>query len=157
MPRQRSSRTPPTTRSTEPRLEAARSPSERLRLPPAFEAFYTLHHDIYLTYARAHLPAEAAERAVREAFAVLAAHWPYIVSRFSPAAYAWDQLVACTRSRTRPLVAVPSQAQYDVVVLGRILGYPEETIAAVLGYELCTVRYLLRIGPRTPRQSANAP
>ncbi|WP_030791275.1 hypothetical protein [Streptomyces sp. NRRL S-920] len=94
---------------------------------------------------------------MREAFGVLAVHWPYIVSRFSPAAYAWDQLTACTHSRTRPLVTTRSPAQYDVVVLGRILAYPEETIAAVLGYELGTVRYLLQTGTRTPRQSTNTP
>ena len=138
---------PRTTPSAEPRLDAARPPTERLRLPPAFEAFYTLHHDVYLAYARAHMGPESAENALREAFGILAVHWPYIVSRFGPAAYAGDQLVACTRSRACPLLAASSRAQYDAVVLSRILGYPDHTIAAVLGYELGTVRYLQQSWP----------
>ncbi|MFI1018890.1 helix-turn-helix domain-containing protein [Streptomyces sp. NPDC020965] len=72
-------RNPPVTTPT--RQPTPPHPTEPLHLlmPPAFEAFHTLHHPLYLSYAHAHLNTRAAQTAVRTAFGVIATHWPYVL------------------------------------------------------------------------------
>ncbi|WP_327328674.1 hypothetical protein OG735_41120 (plasmid) [Streptomyces sp. NBC_01210] len=116
-----------------------------MALPPAFEGFYTLHHHHYLAYALAHLDRRTAEIAVRETFGILATHWPHAVSRRSPAAYGWRQLVDSVHARTPPLpIPVETPEQYHAIVLHHIVGCELEEIAATTGHELSKIRYLLR-------------
>jgi hypothetical protein len=129
-------------------------------LPAAFEGFYALHHRHYLAYALAHLDRHTAQGAVREVFGILATHWPHVVSRHSPASYAWQQLTASVHARTPPLpIPVETPEQYDAVVLHHIVGCELEEIAATTGQEPSKIRYLLRSwkhsaaqapAPRTP-------
>ncbi|MEU9998091.1 hypothetical protein [Streptomyces sp. NPDC050848] len=113
-------------------------------LPAALDAFHTLNRPRYDAYARAHLEPEAAQAAVRTAFGLLAANWNYVIAQLSPAAIAWDQLVACTQSRTHPLPDIDADTplQYDSLVLHR-LGHDHDTIAEATGRAPSTVRYLI--------------
>lgn len=114
-------------------------------LPAAFEGFYALHHRQYLAYALAHLDRHTAEATVREAFGLLATNWPHAVSRLSPAAYGWRQLVDSVHALTPPLpIPVDSPEQYDAIVLHHIVGCELEEIAATTGQEPSKIRYLLR-------------
>ena len=129
-------------------------------LPAAFEGFYALHHRLYLAYALAHLDRHTAEAAVREAFGHLATHWPHVVSRHSPAAYGWRQLVDSVHARTRPLpIPVDSSEQYDAIVLHHIVGCELEEIAATTGHEPSKIQYLLRSWqhPAAPAPAPRAP
>ncbi|MFD9223459.1 hypothetical protein ACFWDI_26430 [Streptomyces sp. NPDC060064] len=116
-----------------------------MALPPAFEGFYALHHDHYLAYALAHLDRHTAETTVREAFGILATHWPHAVSRHSPAAYGWRQLVDSVHARTPPLpIPAETPEQYHAIVLHHIAGYELQDIAATTGHVLSKIQYLLR-------------
>ncbi|MFC8914880.1 hypothetical protein ACFT5C_03830 [Streptomyces sp. NPDC057116] len=128
---------------TPPQPPAGRVPA--LDLPPAFEAFYRLHHAPYLAYAEAHLDNDLATIAVRGAFGDLATHWSHILSRINPTAEAWDHFTRWLGSRTRPL---PLDAgfglQYQAVVLYHIAGYPITATAEATGQDPSKIRYLLR-------------
>ncbi|GGT64424.1 hypothetical protein [Streptomyces purpureus] len=115
-----------------------------LRLPPAFEAFYGLHHARYLAYARAHLDAPAAATAVREAFGDLVTHWSDIVSRLNPTAEAWDHFTRWLNARTRPLpLHADVGLQYQAVVLHHIAGCSITATADATGQDPSKIRYLL--------------
>lgn len=112
-------------------------------LPPAFDAFRTLHGSCYLGYAQLHLPTPDACEAVALTWGLLLTHWPQVVSRPSPAAYGWHQLVHFTGSRSRPLgLATSSAEQYDAVLLHHALGYSLESVSAATGLHRATVAYL---------------
>ncbi|WP_079107020.1 hypothetical protein [Streptomyces sp. NRRL S-1521] len=116
-----------------------------LTLPAAFEAFCTLNRDCYLGYAHAHLPSPAAHHALAAVFGHLVTHWPHVVSRPEPAAYAWQQLVAQVGSRSHPLpLTTDSPLQYDVVVLHYGLALPLTAIATATGQETPMISCLIR-------------
>ncbi|MEV0254756.1 hypothetical protein AB0H82_10910 [Streptomyces sp. NPDC050732] len=116
-----------------------------LALPPAFEAFCSLHHNCYFGYAHAHLPHHEAQHAVAATFGHLITHWPYVISRPNPGAYAWEQLVAHTGSRSCPLpLTAHSPLQYDVAVLHHGLGHPLTAVAAAIGIETAMLNHLVR-------------
>ncbi|MER7049266.1 helix-turn-helix transcriptional regulator [Streptomyces jumonjinensis] len=101
-----------------------------LVMPPVFEAFHALYSPLYVSYARAHLAAGAAQDAVRTAFGLVAVHWQHVVARPLPTAAAWDHLVACTGSRTHPLpLETQSPLHYDTLVLHHLLGHGIGAIA----------------------------
>lgn len=114
-------------------------------LPLAFEAFRDLHYNCYAGYAHAHLNGTDALEAVARTLGHLLIHWPYVLSRRSPAAYAWNRLVDDTCSRTRPLsLHTSSAAQYDAVLLHHGLGHPVHTVAAATGLHPTKTAYLIR-------------
>lgn len=114
-------------------------------LPATFEAFYALHHDRYLAYARAHMNSTAAAAALREAFGELATHWSHILRRPNPTAEAWEKLVRRVGRRAPTLAAgTSSYIQYQVVVLHHLAGCSVNAVADTTGLEPCRVRYLLR-------------
>jgi hypothetical protein len=114
-------------------------------LPLAFEAFRDLHYNCYVGYAHIHLSGAEAWEAVARTLGHLIVHWPYVISRRSPATYAWNRLVDDTRSRSHPLpLRTDSAAQYDTVVLHHGLGYPLHTVAAATGLHPATAAYLIR-------------
>ncbi|MFJ1748334.1 hypothetical protein ACIOJD_19100 [Streptomyces sp. NPDC088116] len=116
-----------------------------LALPATFEAFYTLHHDRYLAYARAHMSSTAAAAALREAFGELATHWSHVLRRPNPTAEAWEKLVRRVGRRAPALTAgTTSYVQYQVVVLHHLAGCSVNAVADTTGLEPCRVRYLLR-------------
>ncbi|MEU6678788.1 hypothetical protein [Streptomyces sp. NPDC046853] len=141
-PRRRRPQPPPDPEPTH--LDAAGAVP--LTLPLAFEAFRDLHYDCYLGYARLHLPGDDAAEAVARTLGHLVIHWPYVISRRSPAAYAWDRLVDHTRSRHHPLdLNTDSTTQYDAVVLHHGLGCSVPTVAATTGLHPAKAAYLLRV------------
>jgi hypothetical protein len=114
-------------------------------LPPAFDAFRRLHSGCYLGYAQLHLPANEAVEAVAHTLGHLLTHWPHVVSQPSPAAYAWQQLVAFTASRHHPLpLNTSSPQQYDTVILHHGLGYPLKAVADSTGVHPVKAAYLAR-------------
>lgn len=114
-------------------------------LPLAFEAFRDLHYNCYVGYAHVHLTGADAWEAVARTLGHLIIHWPYVISRRSPATYAWNRLVDDTRSRIHPLhLRTASDTQYDAVVLHHGLGYPLPTVAATTGLHPAKVAYLIR-------------
>ncbi len=114
-----------------------------LTLPPAFQAFYTLHHARYLAYAQAHLHTSEAEAAVRETFGNLATHWPYIVSQPNPAAHSWQRLTDHVHSRS-PRLPIPARSplHYDALIL-QMLGYSVKDTADATGQDPSKIRYLV--------------
>ncbi|MCM2393765.1 hypothetical protein [Streptomyces albipurpureus] len=132
------------------RLSVAHVPDSRLMrllMPPALEAFHTLHSPIYLTYASAHLSTLAAQRAVQTAFGLIAMHWPFVVGCPRPAAVAWSQLVASTGSRGCPLpLTAGCPLQYDAAVL-HTRGHDVTAIADATGHDASKIRYLLTRQP----------
>lgn len=136
----------------EPRHPAVLTPT----LPPAFEAFCTLHRDRYLDYARAHLPENDARRTVRCALGELAVRWPHIVSHPNPAARAWTLLSAYIRTQhpvLPPLSDCPA-LQYDALVLHCRLDYSSTAAAEVMGQEPSKIRYLVCSAPPQSRTAA---
>ncbi|MFE1383487.1 hypothetical protein ACFW6S_31515 [Streptomyces sp. NPDC058740] len=115
-----------------------------LLLPPALDAFHTLHRPVYDTYARAHLAPGAADTAVRATFGALAADWTFLLGELNPAALAWDELVARTGSRHHPLPHIPAghPLQYDALVLAEA-GRSPIAIAEATGHPPSTIRYLI--------------
>lgn len=146
-PRHLGPKTPPPAPRPRPRpinRRAAGTLPVSLLLPPTLDAFHTLHRTPYDAYAQAHLDPRAAETAVRTTFGLLAANWTYVLAQPNPAAIAWDQLVACTRSRAHPLPGIEADTplQYDALVLHR-LGHDDDTIADATGRAPSTIRYLI--------------
>ncbi|WP_326757395.1 hypothetical protein OHB35_00455 [Streptomyces phaeochromogenes] len=124
-------------------------------LPPAFEAFCALHRDLYLDYARAHLPEADARRAVSSALGELAVRWPHIVSHPNPAARAWTLLSARIRTQRPvppPLSDCPA-LQYDALVLHCLLDY-STAAAEVMGQDPSKIRYLVCSAPAQSRTAA---
>ncbi|MFB7454955.1 hypothetical protein [Streptomyces sp. NPDC056194] len=119
-----------------------------LLLPPALDAFHTLTRGPYEAYAHAHLPPAAARSAVHQTFGLLSANWNYVIGQPHPARLAWEQLVACTESRTRPRQEIHATTglQYDALVLHHLLHQGVQTIAQVVGHDASKIRYL--IAPR---------
>ncbi|WP_158719016.1 hypothetical protein [Streptomyces globisporus] len=119
-----------------------------LLLPPALDAFHTLTRSLYEAYARAHLTSAAAQSAVHQRFGLLSANWNYVIGQPHPARLAWDQLVACTESRTRPRreIHATTGLQYDALVLHHLLHQSVSTTAQVVGHDTSKIRYL--IAPR---------
>ncbi|MFJ9481936.1 hypothetical protein ACIRRI_44340 [Streptomyces mirabilis] len=149
------SRTPaprPRSESPHPRPPASLTPA----LPPAFEAFCTLHRDRYLDYARAHLPEMDAHRVVRCALGELAVRWPHIVSHPNPVARAWTLLSAYIRTQhpvPPPLSDCPP-LQYDALVLNCLLDYSSTAAAEVMGQDPSKIRYLVCSAPSQSRTAA---
>ncbi|MGW7603213.1 hypothetical protein [Streptomyces antimycoticus] len=116
-------------------------------MPPAFQAFYALHHARYSAYAQAHLTTSEAEAVVGETFGNLVTHWPYIVSRPNPTAHAWQQLVDHVHSRS-PRLPLPARSplHYATLILHHILGYPIKDTADATGQEPSKIRYLALSG-----------
>ena len=126
---------PPNTRALTP---------PALALPPAFQAFYALHHARYLAYAQAHLDASEAEVAVRDAFGNLVTHWPSIVSQPNPTAHAWQQLADRVHSQsTRLPIPARSPLHYDALILHQMLGYSVKDTADATGQDPSKIRYLV--------------
>ncbi|WP_326595764.1 hypothetical protein [Streptomyces sp. NBC_01803] len=125
----------------------ASTPHEGLtarRLPPDREAFVALHHGHYLSYARLHLPAPAAEAVVGAVFDHLFRCWRRFLSSPNPASHAWCLLTDRIRDEAdRPCPAL-SPAQYDAYALHHLLGYQPADVATAMGEEEDTVRFLLR-------------
>ncbi|APE26817.1 hypothetical protein vnz_37175 (plasmid) [Streptomyces venezuelae] len=119
-----------------------------LLVPPALEAFHILHSDVYSAYAHVHLAADAADKAVRSTFRVLASHWSYLLDQPDLTALAWEELVLHSQSRRCPLpgVATDDPLQYDALVLTD-LGLGPRAIADITGQYVSTIRYL--IAPHT--------
>lgn len=119
-------------------------PPPALTLPPAFQAFYALHHARYLAYAQAHLNTTEAEAAVREAFGNLVTHWPYIVRQSNPTAHAWQRLVDHVHSRS-PRLPLPARSplHYATLILHRMLGYSVKDTADATGQDPGKIRYLV--------------
>lgn len=136
-----------------------RPPVRRGRGPVVFEGFRTLYAGPYLAYARIHLGSRRAADVVRSTFSAVARRWPAVVSSRSPTAAAWEQLVAHTGSRQRPLsVVARSPLEYDVVVLHHVLGYGVGVIADVVGHHPSKVNYLVRAWPPAAgRRATGAP
>ncbi|MFF2080634.1 RNA polymerase sigma factor [Kitasatospora sp. NPDC058162] len=66
-----------------------------LRLPIEFEAFFELHHQRYLDYARAQLSLcepEQIQDLVEDVLAHLGADWKRVLQRANPTNYAWGAL-----------------------------------------------------------------
>ncbi|MFJ9576177.1 hypothetical protein ACIRQF_07265 [Streptomyces sp. NPDC101191] len=146
-PRPAGPRTPPPaarprTRPTGRRATGA-LPVELL-LPPALDAFYTLHRSVYDAYARAHLDPPTAEATVRTTFGILAADWSYLLGEPNPTALAWDELVTRTGSRRHPLPGIPAKhpLRYDALVLTN-LGHSPDAIAEATGRLPSTIRYFI--------------
>lgn len=112
-------------------------------LPPAFEAFYTLHQARYLSYARAQLPPHLAVEAVRSAFGSLVVGWSAVVGSPNPTARAWDFVSYEVRSRTTPHTATSCVLHEDVRVLAA-LGFTPEASADITGRDPSKIRYLAR-------------
>ncbi|MFF8604178.1 hypothetical protein ACF065_34625 [Streptomyces sp. NPDC015232] len=146
-PRPLGPRTPPPAPRPRPR-PAGRRPTGALPvgllLPPALDAFHTLHRPLYDAYARAHLDPTAAEAAVLATFGALAADWAYLLGELNPVALAWDELVARTGSRHRPLTHIQAghPLQYDALVLTE-RGHHPDAIADSTGHPASTIRYLI--------------
>lgn len=136
------------------------APGPRLILPPDFEAFYLLHHDLYQRYALHHLAQADAERVVATTFGDLATRWCHVLTHLAPTAHAWRmfRVHTClarhrtggTRGhRTPPTL---SALLYDALVLHQHLGYPVAAVADAMGEDLATLRTALR---RTDRIGRN--
>ncbi|MFF9914798.1 hypothetical protein [Streptomyces sp. NPDC013457] len=125
------------------------TPAVGLVLPAALDAFHTLNRPRYDAYARAHLDPEAAQAAVRTAVGLLAANWNYVLAQPNPAALAWDQLVACTQSRTHPVPGIDTgnPLRYDARVLHDLMNQSIDTIAHATGHHPSKIRYLLEPRP----------
>ncbi|MFI5987841.1 hypothetical protein ACIBEA_44200 [Streptomyces sp. NPDC051555] len=114
-----------------------------LTLPPAFEAFYLLHHPHYLTYAQAQLPPWLAHDAVRAAFGNLILNWTTLLTTINPAAHAWDHL--SHEVRTRALATTtPGRAFEDDIRILTEIGFTSEATATMTGRDLSKIRYLTR-------------
>jgi len=137
----------------------------RLILPADFEAFYLLHHKLYLRYALHHLDPVTAHDVVATVFGNLATHWCRLLRHPNLSSHAWQlfRSQACLRARreegenihqaTRPL-------HYDTAVLHQHLGYPLATVAAAIGEETSTLRSALRLNSGrnlAPRPVATPP
>ncbi|MFB9558604.1 hypothetical protein [Streptomyces roseoviridis] len=140
-------RTPPP--APRPRTRpAGRRPASALPvgllLPPALDAFHTLHRPAYDAYARAHLDPADADTAVRTTFGTLATHWIYVLGEANPTALAWNELVARIGSRHHPLPHIPDDdpLRYDALVLTEA-GYSPDAIAHTTGHPPSTIRYLI--------------
>jgi rhodanese-related sulfurtransferase len=137
--------------SSLPREPASLAPA----LPPAFEAFCTLHRDTYLDYACAHLPPQQAHHLVCSALGELAVGWLDIVSNPNPPARAWRLL----RNRVQSSALAPavldacSAQQYDALVLHCRIGYSSAAAAAVMGLDASKVRYLVLSATAARRQA----
>ncbi|MFF0216100.1 hypothetical protein [Streptomyces vinaceus] len=129
----------PTPASTSPTSAA----SVALALPPAFEAFYLLHHPHYLTYAQAQLPPRLARDAVRAAFGHLILNWTTLLGTTNPAAHAWDHLSHEVRTRSLATLHPGPAFEDDIRILARI-GFTPETTAEVTGRDPSKIRYLSR-------------
>lgn len=92
--------------------------------------------------------ANAADKAVRSTFGVLASHWSYLLDQPDLTALAWEELVLHSQSRRSPLlgVATDDPLQYDALVLTD-LGLGRRAIADITGQYVGTIRY--RIAPHT--------
>jgi DNA-directed RNA polymerase specialized sigma24 family protein len=125
--------------------------------PPDFEAFLALHRERYLAYARVHLPSAAAEEEVTAVFEHLLSLWQRVLRCPNPASYAWYLLTSRVRLRCpgpSAAGAAPggdgarrparTPAEHDAHTLHHVLGYPLREVAAVMGEDPGTVRYLLR-------------
>ncbi|MCX4546684.1 hypothetical protein [Streptomyces sp. NBC_01565] len=118
-------------------------------MPLAFEAFRALNQPLYLTYAKAHLPEDAAAQAtVQTAFRLILERWDHVVSQPRPAREAWSELIRCTGSREHPLpVPAESALQYDTVILHQLGKHSAEAIAQATGLDIPKVRYLTGLTP----------
>ncbi|MFF2927189.1 hypothetical protein ACFVTP_33095 [Streptomyces celluloflavus] len=118
-----------------------------LALPPAFEAFYTLHCTPYHAYAHAHLPPGIASTVVKKAFGTLVTNWNTLVSSLNPTADAWDHLSHEVRHRAMPLpITTDCILRYDVLVLAA-LGYTPTASADITGRDPSKIRYLTSTAP----------
>ncbi|MFF4288702.1 hypothetical protein ACFY0R_25880 [Streptomyces sp. NPDC001633] len=119
-------------------------------LPPAFEAFYTLHYLPYLTYAQAHLPPNTATTVVKQVFGALITNWNSVVSAPNPTAKAWDQLSREVREQAQ-LLPIPADCilHYDILMLAA-LGYTPTASADITGRDPIKIRYLSRTSTPHP-------
>ncbi|MFE7548091.1 hypothetical protein [Streptomyces gardneri] len=121
-------------------------------MPLSFEAFRTLHHADYLTYARARLHPRRADEAVEQTFSTLHGAWRTVLGSPSPAHTAWivlnDRLHASNGAPCCPAGALREE-------LGTLaaLGYSPEHTATLTGLPLGRVRSTIR---RQPAHSARA-
>ncbi|WP_217198491.1 hypothetical protein [Streptomyces buecherae] len=136
-------------------VSASWCPARRARGAVVFEGFRSLYAGPYLAYARVHLGPRRGPDAVERAFGALVRHWLRIVGSSNPAVAAWEQLVAHTGSRVRPLpLAARSPLEYDAIVLHHLLGYSVARTADITGHHPSKIGYLARTRPPTAARPA---
>ncbi|MFD5891060.1 hypothetical protein ACFWHQ_34565 [Streptomyces sp. NPDC060334] len=107
----------------------------------AFEAFQALQQAHYTAYARAHLGAHEADRAVHDAFAAILATWQDVITDHAPAQRAWEHLRTRVHSRDAP--PGPPSEREDIRTLAA-LGYNAQDSAALMGLSPGRIRFLQR-------------
>ncbi|MFC7924542.1 hypothetical protein [Streptomyces cinereoruber] len=123
--------------------------------PLSFEAFRTLHHADYLTYARACLPPHQADQAVQQTFTALSADWRAVLGSPSPIHTAWELFTDHIRADDEP--CCPTGALRAELTLLTTLGYSPDRIASLTGLPIGRICSATR--RRTPprRESSSPP
>lgn len=124
-------------------------------MPLSFEAFRTMHHTDYLTYARACLSSHRADEAVEQTFNTLSDNWRAVLGSASPAHTAWELLNEHLHSNEGE-PCCPTGAIREELRMLATLGYSPDRIAALTGHPLGKVRSATqrRARPRHPMPQA---
>ncbi|AOU81692.1 hypothetical protein DUI70_6889 [Streptomyces albus] len=112
-------------------------------------AFHELHHDAYGAYAFARIADWGqARQCVEDAFEVLRTQWRAALCSERPAAYSWEVLrerISLQQPWPIPQGCSPfPDAQLDVLLLHRLLLFPLDRTAALMGIEDHAAQALLR-------------
>ena len=103
--------------------QAPRAQRTQQKLPPDFEAFHQMYRPLYVNWAKSCLGnRHDAEEAVDAAFEQLLKSWSAVLSKESPAAYAWRVLrnatIDLSRARHRR-PALMGEAAFETVALAQ--------------------------------------